>query len=73
MPTEWIVYTTQVAGIGSTIDPGTGERVQESGVSFSLMVPFADLSDPAEWAESMEAVRLRLLEDPAVIAAGGGQ
>jgi hypothetical protein len=73
MPTEWIIYTTQVAEIGNTIDPGTGERVQESGVSFSVMVPFAALSDPAAWATALEAVRLRLLEDPAVIAAGGGQ
>ena len=30
-------------------------------------------ADAAEWAESMEAIRLRLLQDPAVIAAGGGQ
>jgi hypothetical protein len=42
-------------------------------VSVSIAVPFAALSDPAEWATALEAVRLRLLEDPAVIAAGGGQ
>ena len=73
MPTDWMVYTTQVAGIGNTINPETGERVQESGVSFSVMVPFAALADPAAWATALEAVRLRLLADPAVIAAGGGQ
>ena len=73
MPTEWIIYTTQVAGIGNTIDPGTGQRVQECGVSFSVMLPFVALSDPAAWATAMEAIRLRLLADPAVIAVGGGQ
>lgn len=42
-------------------------------ITVSVAVPFGSLSDPAAWAAALEAIRLRLIEDPAVIAAGGGQ
>jgi hypothetical protein len=60
---------SEIYSIGIPDQPPEGERM----VSVSIAVPFAALSDPAEWATALEAVRLRLLEDPAVIAAGGGQ
>ena len=60
---------SEIYSIGIPDQPPEGERM----VSVSVAVPFAALSDPAAWATALEAVRLRLLEDPAVIAAGGGQ
>ena len=60
---------SEIYSIGIPDQPAEGARM----VTVSVAVPFDTLSDPAEWAESMEAIRLRLLEDPAVIAAGGGQ
>lgn len=53
----------------NTIDPGTGQRVQESGVSFSAMIPIEALLTKAAWAAAMEAIRLQLLEDEAVLRA----
>lgn len=60
---------SEIYSIGIPDQPPQGERM----VSVSVAVPFAALSDPAAWATALEAVRLRLLEDSAVIAAGGGQ
>lgn len=60
---------SEIYSIGIPDQPPEGERM----VTVSIAVPFEALSNPAEWAESMEAIRLRLLEDPAVISAGGGQ
>ena len=60
---------SEIYSIGIPDQPPEGERM----VTVSIAVPFAAIYDPAAWATALEAVRLRLLEDPAVIAAGGGQ
>tara|TARA_R110000868_G_scaffold398907_1_gene672354 strand:- start:280 stop:465 length:186 start_codon:yes stop_codon:yes gene_type:complete len=60
---------SEIYSIGVPDQPAEGVRM----LSVSVAVPFGALSDAAAWAAAMEAVRLRLLEDPAVIAAGGGQ
>lgn len=72
MSADPFIYSVQVADIGCGVDPETGERDRERGVSFSLMVSFADLADPTAWQKALETVRLQLLKDPTVIAAGGG-
>lgn len=60
---------SEIYSIGIPDQPAEGARM----VTVTVAVPFGSLSDPAAWAAALEAIRLRLLEDPAVIAAGGGQ
>ena len=60
---------SEIYSIGIPDQPPEGERM----VTVSIAVPFEAFSNPAAWATALEAVRLRLLEDPAVIAAGGGE
>lgn len=58
-----------IYSVGIPDAPSEGERM----VSITVAVPFAHLADPVAWAASLESVRLALLADPAIVAAGGGQ
>lgn len=58
-----------IYSVGIPDQPPKGDRM----VTASIAVPFAALADSGAWATALEAVRLQLLAEPAVIAAGGGQ
>lgn len=53
-----------IISVGVSSVPSHGEQI----VAVSMAVPLAELADPRAWAVRMEAVRLALLADSAVIA-----